>query len=213
MHDIKAPIGGVQLRCEALLEEGVDPVVGAALGSIVDACARINLYLVNVLTAAQAEGGWMAARREVVLLPGLIEDVSEQVSPLAERHRLKIVTEADPALPAVLGDPVLLERALLNLASNALAATPPGGTVGLFARREGREVVLGSWDTGPGFTTFRPEEAFSRSRPRVMHESLRTSSGLGLFIVARIAEAHGGRAGAANRPEGGAIVEMRIPLA
>ncbi len=213
VHDIKAPIGGVQLRCEGLLEEPQEPEVAAALSSIVDTCERVNLYLVNVLTAAQAEEGPITRTREVVLLPGLIEEVAERVAPLAERRRLTLVREAGDDLPPITGDPVLLERALLNMASNAVAATPPGGRVALFARRANDAVQLGTWDTGPGFTAFPPDEAFSRERPRVKDASLRTSSGLGLFIVGRIAEAHGGRALARNRSAGGAEVAIEIPLA
>lgn len=215
VHDIKAPLGGIQLRCEGLLEDAGGPPdrsVAAALGQIYETCDRLNLYLVNVLTAAQAEEGPIVPRREVVLLGGLVHELAERVTPLAERRHLRLVLDVAPDVPPLSGDPVLIERALLNLASNAIAATPAGGTVTLFARREGdASVAFGVSDTGPGFGDFTPAEAFSRERPRVKDASLRTGSGLGLFIVARIAEAHGGRALAENRPEGGAAVRVVLP--
>jgi two-component system sensor histidine kinase BaeS len=121
-------------------------------------------------------------------------------------------TEVEAGLPPITGDAVFLERALVNLASNAVAATLAGGSVTLFARRAGDSLALGTRDTGRGFVGFDPKEAFSRERPQVKDHSLRSGTGLGLYIVARIAEAHGGTAVAENRPEGGAEVRMLLPL-
>ncbi len=211
VHDIKAPLGGMQLRCEQLLEDEPPPAMAAALASVVDSCDRLNLYLVNVLTAAQAAERPIAPRREVVLVGGLVEDVAERLRPLAQRRRIDLRTEVARDVPPLQGDPVLLERALLNLASNAVSATPPGGSVLLFARRADGGVELGARDTGPGFRNFSPDEAFARGRPVVKDASYRTGTGLGLFIVARIAEAHGGRAVARNREAGGAEVSFFVP--
>ncbi len=213
VHDIKAPVGGIQLRAEGLLEEEDRPEVRAALAGIVEACERLGLYLVNVLTAARAEEGPIRPRRDVVLLPGLVEEVAERTEPLAGARGVRLRTDVPADLPPLVGDPVLLERALWNLAANALAVTPREGEVVLFARDAGDGMVeLGARDTGPGFRDVDPGRVFERARPRVKDASLRAgSTGLGLFIVARIAEAHGGRAVARNREEGGAEVFLRLP--
>lgn len=212
VHDIKAPVSGIQLRCEGLLEETPDPEVRGALDQIVDTCERLNLYLANVLTAAQAEEGPIRPHLATLLVPGLVEDAAERVGPLAARRRVTLTTAIEDGLPPLAGDAVFLERALINLASNAVSATPAGGSVTLFARREGDGLALGTRDTGRGFVDFDPDEAFSRERPQVKDASLRSGTGLGLYIVARIAEAHGGTAVAANRPEGGAEVRIVLPL-
>ncbi len=214
VHDIKAPVGGIQLRAEGLLEEEDRPDVRAALAGIVEACERLGLYLVNVLTAAQAEEGPIRPRTDVVLLPGLLEEVAERTRPLAEARGVRLFTDVPADLPPLAGDPVLLERAVWNLAANAIAVTPSGGEVVLFARTgAGGTVELGTRDTGPGFRDVEPERVFERARPRVKDASLRAgSTGLGLFIVARIAEAHGGRAVARNRADGpGAEVFLALP--
>ncbi len=214
VHDIKAPLGGIQLRCESLAEESDDAEVRAALDQVIDACEKLNLYLVNVLTAARAEEGPIVPQQGVVLVPGLLEEVAEHVATVAQRRGITLTTQADEDLPPLHADTLLIERALWNLASNALAATPRGGRVTLFAERDGTaRLRIGVRDTGPGFGALPVEQVFSRARPAVRNASLRAgSTGLGLFIVARIAEAHGGRAVAQHRPEGGAEVAMILPL-
>nr|MCU0232227.1 ATP-binding protein [Acidobacteriota bacterium] len=213
VHDIKAPVSGIQLRCEGLIEDAPDPQVRGALDQIVDTCERLNIYLANVLTAAQAEEGPIRPHLATLLVPGLVEDSAERVGPLAARRQVTLRTEIEDGLPPLMGDAVFLERALVNLASNAVAATAAGGAVTLFARREGDRLALGTRDSGRGFVDFDPGEAFSRERPQVKDASLRSGTGLGLYIVARIAEAHGGTAVAENRPEGGAEVRLVLPLA
>jgi signal transduction histidine kinase len=101
----------------------------------------------------------------------------------------------------------------VNLAANAIEVTPAGGRVSLYARQERGSAVLGVTDTGPGFQTFDPAQAFSQERPQVKDSSLRSgSTGFGLYIVGRIAAAHGGRAEARNLEGGGADVRMIFPL-
>ncbi|RMG45602.1 MAG: sensor histidine kinase [Acidobacteria bacterium] len=213
VHDIKAPLTGVQLTAEQLRETAEDEGTRRALGRIIQTCERLELFLTNVLTAARAEEGPIELRREVVLAHGMLEEVAERLAILSETRGVRLATRADAPLPPFEADASLLERALANLAANAIAACGEGDEVRLFAERGDGEIVLGVEDTGPGFP-FDPAQAFSRARPRVKDASLKAgSSGLGLYIVARIAEAHGGRSEAENRPGGGARTAIRIPLA
>lgn len=212
VHDAKAPISGIQLLSEALLEDHADGPMRGPLERIVEACEKLNLYLVNVLTAARAEDGSLAASFAPVLVPGLLEDVVERVAPQAKRHRVAVVTECAEDVSALEADALLLERALVNLASNALAVAPERSTMTIFARTEGEALHLGVEDEGPGFVAFPPEEAFARDRPRPKDASLRSgSTGFGLYIVGKIAALHGGRALASHRPQGGARVSLVIP--
>lgn len=212
VHDIKAPVSGIQLRCEGLVEDGPDTATRAALERIIDTCERLNLYLVNVLTAARAEEGGIPVEARITLAAGLIDEVMERVEPQAERKGVLLGSACDDELGALPLDPQLIERALVNLAANAIEVTPAGGRVSLYARLEADCAVIGVSDTGPGFRAFDPAHAFSQERPQVKDSSLRSgSTGFGLYIVGRIAAAHGGRAEARNLAGGGADVRMIFP--
>jgi signal transduction histidine kinase len=110
----------------------------------------------------------------------------------------------------VAADPARVEQALGNLVENALAHG--AGPIDLFAVERDDVVELHVADHGPGFPADFLERAFDRfSRGDEARSG--EGSGLGLSIVALIAEAHGGSAGAANRPEGGADVWLALPRA
>lgn len=109
----------------------------------------------------------------------------------------------------VRGDAAAIRRAADNLLSNALVMTPPGGRVQVSAEQSGTEVTMEVKDSGPGFPPEFLLQAFDRfARPDSARPSGRHGAGLGLAIVAEIAAAHGGLAGARNPAGGGASVTM-----
>ena len=98
-----------------------------------------------------------------------------------------------------------LFRAVRNLVENALRHTPPGGGVEVDVAADGSVRVL---DEGPGVPEAERETIFRRFWRRDRSRS--DSRGLGLAIVVRIAEAHGGRITVANRPQGGAQFTLQL---
>ena len=114
----------------------------------------------------------------------------------------------------VLADKARVQQVLVNLVTNAVRHTPPEASVTVTARAEGGWAVLEVADTGPGLEPGDEErvfEAFFRGDPSRQRDT--GGSGLGLAIVAAIATAHDGTVSAGNRPEGGAVFTVRLPLA
>ena len=121
---------------------------------------------------------------------------------------------------------ISLESVWRNLLQNALRHTPPGGRITVSAivvpstdaddsgSEYAADLDLVVADTGPGFPDeFLPHafDRFARADKGRSRSSSVGGSGLGLAIVAALAAAHGGTAAAANVPNGGAIVRVRIP--
>jgi len=115
-----------------------------------------------------------------------------------------------PTTAVVDVDSVRVEQALANLLENALAHG--AGQIDLFAVARQDVVELHVADAGPGFPDGFLARAFDRFS-RADEARSAGGSGLGLSIVALIAQAHGGTTGAANRPGGGADVWLTLPRA
>jgi signal transduction histidine kinase len=121
--------------------------------------------------------------------------------------QLEVATE--PGLPDVALAPDALRQVLLNLVLNALDATPRGGEVRIAARALGRAIEIAVDDCGPGIPP--------ALRRRVLEPFVTTHGerpgGLGLTIVQRLVEEAGGTLVLGDRPEGGARVRLRLPVA
>ncbi|HET8541333.1 MAG TPA: GAF domain-containing protein [Anaeromyxobacter sp.] len=139
-------------------------------------------------------------------LDRVVEDAV--VAALAQRpNGIDVARELDPALPAVPMDPRLVRQAVLNVVVNAVQAMPEGGRITLRTRAEREEAVLEVEDTGPGI----PDEV----RARIFEPFFTTKAsgtGLGLAVVRRIVEGHGGTVVVRSRPGEGTLFALRFPL-
>jgi signal transduction histidine kinase len=116
---------------------------------------------------------------------------------------------AEESLPVIRADATQLEMALLNLVTNALDAMPGGGTLSIEATRAGTGVRLEISDTGPGIASSIIDRLFE---PWVTTKPPGRGTGLGLAIVRNVIRAHGGSVSASNRPQGGAVFSVELPV-
>jgi len=127
-----------------------------------------------------------------------------------------VLADTKPPTCVVTGQPPvdidmrMMGRAIGNLVSNAIRFSPEGGHVRVCAFREGNEAVLGVGDEGATI----PAGAFDKVfEPYSLTGFGRDdSSGIGLYIVKAIVEAHGGKEGAQNPGPVGALFELRLPV-
>ncbi len=142
--------------------------------------------------------------RESVPLGGVVEGAAEAVR---RPSGVSISLDGVDALPAVSGDPGQLRQVFLNLIENAVHAASPSGEVRVRGRRDGHVVELDVEDTGPGVDP--------ATRARLFEPLVTTKEkgiGLGLALVKRIAERHGGGVAYAPADGGGARFTVRLPI-
>jgi signal transduction histidine kinase len=140
----------------------------------------------------------------------LLDDLARRFAGRAALQGVDLVCLHDDEPLAAALDIELFERALANLLDNALKFTPPGGRITLSAQRErgqsGAEVCVEVRDTGPGIA--------AQDLPHLFERFYRRSEGghgLGLAIVRRIVDLHGGRVEAQSAPGQGTRIILRLP--
>jgi two-component system sensor histidine kinase BaeS len=113
-------------------------------------------------------------------------------------------------LPLVNGDSVALEQVFANLLQNALKFTPKAGCITLQSEQEGPNIVVSVADTGPGVPADELPNLFGRYR-QAADGRQRGGTGLGLFIVKTLVEAHGGTVCATSTLSVGSRFTVQLP--
>jgi signal transduction histidine kinase len=207
-HELRTPLTILQLELdEALSGDRSDEELREAIGSAREEVRRLTSLAEDLLVIAQSDHQRLpiiSERFEVHRAMRVIADRYSHLDGLVGRT-VTVEPESDVFIEA---DVARLDQALSNMVHNALRFGE-GPVVMKASKRDGL-VELHVLDRGPGFSPeFLPHafERFSRADPA----RSRGGTGLGLAIVRAIAEAHGGRAEAENRPGGGAHVWLRLP--
>ncbi len=194
-HEIRHPLTLIMGFSEVLKEYG-DTLDAAESREVMDklgkAADRLRRSVVNMMEVSRMESGKLALEREEVDLAALIGSLVEELRARSVEHAIEV--EVEVGAGRVVADRDKLEIILFNLMDNAVKYSLPGGAVEVFARRDSREVTIGVRDNGQGiseeninfiFQPFRQGEGTEFGPIKGM--------GLGLYIVNRLVEAHGGR--------------------
>ncbi len=195
-HELRTPLSIVRARVDSL-EPG--PIRDALRGDLVNMTRTVN----QVLDIAELES-FIVATDARADLHEVCADAVALMAPLAVELGKTIALTGESGPVWVRGHSEALFRAVRNLIENALRHTPPGLSIEVEVMKEGVRVL----DDGPGVPDADRESIFRRfwRRDRTSGDS----RGLGLAIVARVAEAHDGSVTVENRPEGGAIFSLRL---
>jgi signal transduction histidine kinase len=208
-HEVKNPLTPIQLSAEHLRRVYRDGSVD--FGPTLETCTQVILKQVRTLRGLVTEFSAFARP------PGAVLETQDPAAVLREVLRpyeaglspaVQLRFEADPGVPLIQADRRLFERAVVNLLENALQAVGDSGRITVRLRRvEGGRLQIEVEDSGPGVV---PE-----IRDRVFEPffSTKTSgSGLGLALVKRIAEDHGGGVSLEDAPGGGTRAVLWLPL-
>jgi len=217
-HDLKNPLGVILGRTEILKEMigragALDDGVQAQIAYIRDAANRLTGMVDDLVTDAMADALDITIRRERVDISVLVREVAEANRPLAARKEQTITVSAPPEHTAMC-DVDRIREAIDNLISNAIKYSPIGGTIDIIVTQEAGNIVVQVKDQGAGLSPEDISRLFGRfQRLSAKPTAGETSTGLGLSIVKRIVDLHGGRitvesAGHAK----GATFNMQLPV-
>lgn len=213
-HELRTPLANLKAELELATRRARTPEeLAAAIHSAAEETDRLTSLAEDLLVLARANGGELPLRREETDLIGLVDQVVHGfASRAAEAAVVVRMAAPDGALVATV-DGSRIRQAVGNLLDNAVRHTPPGGWVDIDLHASDAGAVLEVSDTGQGFPEeFLPSafDAFTRADTARAREH--GGAGLGLAIVAAVAAAHAGTAVAGNRPDGGAVVRITLPL-
>jgi signal transduction histidine kinase len=207
-HELRTPLALVKTEVDlALSRPRSNSELEEALRSIAGEIDRLSQLVDDLLLLARMDEGRLPKRRTRLVGREMFETVRDRFARRAASAGRMIEVDVDPMVWFV-GDRQLVLQVLSNLVENALRYG--SGTIELTTREAGGNVELHVMDRGPGFPPGFLPTAFDRFS-RVHPMKMTGGAGLGLAIVAAIAKAHGGHAGAVNRPEGGADVWVSLP--
>ncbi|MCH1867998.1 ATP-binding protein [Nocardioides sp. CFH 31398] len=221
-HELRTPITSITGFAE-MLADGVlgdlDPDQADAVRRIERNSARLRDLVEDLLTLSASETGAAVTTLVALDLREVVHSAHEAVSrPLSQRG-LEVQVRVPDGPVVVRGHAPTLERAVINLWSNAIKFTPDGGCVTVTVDERspgtpgGRGVVTVA-DTGMGIAPEDQEAVFTRFfRTTAAGERAIQGTGLGLSIVAQIAHQHGGEVTLDSAPGAGTTVELAVPLA
>ena len=165
----------------------------------------------NILDLAMIEAGRLTLERGEVDIAAMLESISGLGAHWARQREIDLSFERDGDLGFIVADERRLKQALMNLVSNAIAFTAPGGRITITARHDGGEAAISVTDTGVGIEAEDHDRVFEKFERGDAPGGRTAGVGLGLSLVKQIVELHGGRVELDSTPGTGTTVTCIVP--
>lgn len=222
-HELKTPIGALQLLAEALLD-ATEPAGSVALDLPEDLVAarrfaeriqhestRLGRLVQELLELTRLQGAEPQPAPEPVAVDWVVAEVLDRTRTSAAARRVEVATEGERGL-IVYGSDSQIATAVANLVENAINYSGEDTTVRVTARADGRHVAISVADQGIGIAPTDVERVFERFYRADQARSRATGgTGLGLAIVKHIVSNHGGRVEVSSTLGGGSTFTLRLP--
>jgi len=214
-HDLRAPLtiilGYIELQRD-LLQIGKIDEAEKYLAIVTDQVERLNRLIRDFLDLDLIEEGNFQISGEYCDLRNVFQETTDLMRHTAYRNHIELVLELPDGELPVQVDPERIQQVVYNLLSNAIKYTSSGGKVWISAKEEPKYISFRVEDNGRGMT----QEELSRLfqiyyRTAEAKESITEGTGLGLFIVKTIVEAHHGQVKVVSQPKSGSIFTVFLP--
>ncbi|GAA2698507.1 sensor histidine kinase [Actinoplanes palleronii] len=209
-HEMRTPVTNIRGWLEAAAD-GVVPLDRELMFSLLEEALLLQHVIDDLQDLSAADAGELRLHPQLVEMAELLPAITEAFASAADRAGVTLTVAAPPTL--ITADPIRLRQAVGNLITNAIRHTPAGGHVNILSGTADGLLRIDVRDTGPGLPLDQQALVFERFWRAEKSRSRQTGgSGLGLSIVRKLAEAHGGSASVSSTPGEGATFTVHLPL-
>jgi len=211
-HDLRQPLHAMGLFAEALRQRVHEPEVAQLVNSINESVDALEGLFSELLDITRIDSGGIEVHPQHFVFGDILRKLRLHFEPAAFEKGLALRLRGDRR--AVYGDPLLVERILRNLVSNAIRYTNDGSVL-VSCRSRGGRVLLQVWDTGVGIREQERvrifEEFYQVPNSVAVSPEQRKGLGLGLAIVKRLAALMGAPLSVRSRPGHGTVFSLELP--
>jgi signal transduction histidine kinase len=221
VHDLRGPLSGIQGTLEFVLsQEGakMDSLYADLLQEAYRESERMMSLINEILDFSKIQSGNFLVEREPVRVAGVLKRAVRSLQSVAARDEIFLLSAHGREIPQIIGSVEKLTQAVINLISNSLKFTPKKGLISVGAQivrnnDAAEAIVITVTDSGTGISAADLEKIFAKYKQSGT-KSLRGGSGtgLGLYIVKQIVEAHGGEVSVASVEGVGTSMVLRLPV-
>ncbi len=213
-HELKTPVSIIKGYAGTLAREDANwdqATLSEGLAVIEEEADRLDKLISNLLEASRLQAGGLKLRLNYLNLADMARSTVEKLRSTTAKHTFEVDFPED--FPPLLGDEERLREVLTNLVGNAIKYSPDGGLIKVGGLVSDNHLRLFVSDEGIGIPPGEQERIFERFH-RVDNRLARQTpgTGLGLFLVRAVIEAHGGRAWVESSPGQGSIFWIELPL-
>ena len=210
-HELRSPLA--RMRVALGLARQPDSDRSIAYHRLDVEISRLDRLIGQVLELSRLDCAEAVPERVTLDLAEVLERIVGDAAFEAQGRRIAVEWHCEEPTLVVSGSPMWISSALENVVRNALQHSPDGAGITVTLRRDESDASIAVSDRGPGVA----EEEIGRIfepfyRAQTLRGGDRGGDGVGLAIVARVVQLHGGRAVAQNRPGGGLLIRLSLPL-
>ncbi len=212
-HDLRTPLTSIRMYAETLLlgRYRSNEQMQNYLTTLLHESRRLSHLVDNVLDFARIERGDRTYQRQLCDLGTVVRDALETFGGVFSAEGFTVEEAIAAKLPPVLADQEAVEGAVANILGNAIKYSSEHKAIRLAVEQRGTEVVVEVADRGIGLPKGEEQRIFEQFH-RGANAASTAGTGLGLSLVKSVVEAHGGRVEAANRPAGGSVFRLYLPV-
>jgi signal transduction histidine kinase len=221
VHDLRGPLSGIQGTLEFVLSQETSKMDALHVDLLTEAqreSERMMSLINEIMDFSKIQSGSFAVEQEPVRIAGLLKRAVRSLQSVASRDEVFLLSAHGRDVPQIIGSVEKLTQAVINLISNSLKFTPKKGLISVGAQIIRKDeipesIVITVTDTGMGIKATELQQIWDKYK-QSGNKSLRGGSGtgLGLYIVKQVVEAHGGEVTVASIEGVGTSIVLKLPV-